>query len=104
MGKPITVVEDCWIGGNVVVLSWCEHREGVAVGAGSVVTRDVGDFVVVAGSPARVIKRLGGEEEGGEGEAGWSIRSFGFGVCVLESGLIKIYLVSFTSRLGNVDD
>lgn len=31
---------------------------GVTVGAGSVVTKDVPDFVVVAGNPARIIKRL----------------------------------------------
>lgn len=31
---------------------------GVTVGAGSVVTKDVPDYVVVAGNPARVIKRI----------------------------------------------
>lgn len=36
---------------------------GVTVGAGSVVTKDVPDYVVVAGNPARVIKRIERPEE-----------------------------------------
>ncbi|KAK3906343.1 galactoside O-acetyltransferase [Staphylotrichum tortipilum] len=57
-GKPITIGPDCWFGGSVVVLPGVTIGRGVTVGAGSVVTRDVGDFVVVAGNPARVIRRL----------------------------------------------
>ncbi|KAL1835891.1 hypothetical protein VTJ49DRAFT_5912 [Mycothermus thermophilus] len=57
-GKPITVGEDCWFGGNVIVLPGVTIGRGVTIGAGSVVTKDVEDFVVVAGNPARVIKRL----------------------------------------------
>jgi acetyltransferase-like isoleucine patch superfamily enzyme len=67
-GKPITVGEDCWFGGNVVVCPGVTIGRGVTVGAGSVVTKDVEDFVVVAGNPARVIKRLEvGEKRGEEG-------------------------------------
>ncbi|KAG7284279.1 hypothetical protein NEMBOFW57_010645 [Staphylotrichum longicolle] len=57
-GKPITIGEDCWFGGSVVVCPGVTIGRGVTVGAGSVVTKDVEDFVVVAGNPARVIKRL----------------------------------------------
>ena len=71
---------------------------GVTVGAGNVVTRDVGDFVVVAGNPARVIRRLGGGEERGEVEGSqgghWSAWSVGFGVCVLETRVIRISVFS----------
>ncbi|KAL2172255.1 hypothetical protein VTG60DRAFT_6633 [Thermothelomyces hinnuleus] len=72
-GKPITIGEDCWLGGNVVVCPGVTIGRGVTVGAGSVVNKDVEDFVVVAGNPARIIRRLdipSGEkkEENGAGE------------------------------------
>lgn len=57
-GKPITIGEDCWFGGNCIVLPGVTIGNGVTVGAGSVVTKDVPDYVVVAGNPARVIKRI----------------------------------------------
>ncbi|KAH6962598.1 galactoside O-acetyltransferase [Ilyonectria sp. MPI-CAGE-AT-0026] len=57
-GKPITVGEDCWFGGNCIVLPGVTIGRGVTVGAGSVVTKDVPDRVVVAGNPARVIRKL----------------------------------------------
>jgi acetyltransferase-like isoleucine patch superfamily enzyme len=57
-GKPITIGEDCWFGGNVIVVPGVTIGRGVTVGAGSVVTRDVEDFCVVAGNPARVIRRV----------------------------------------------
>ncbi|KAK4442699.1 putative acetyltransferase [Podospora aff. communis PSN243] len=57
-GKPIVIGEDCWFGGNVVVLPGVTIGNGVTVGAGSVVTRDVPDYVVVVGNPARVVKKL----------------------------------------------
>lgn len=58
LGAPITVGEDCWFGGNVVVCPGVTIGRGVTIGAGSVVTKDVPDFVVVAGNPARVIKKI----------------------------------------------
>ncbi|KAK4038493.1 acetyltransferase [Parachaetomium inaequale] len=68
-GKPIRVGEDCWFGGGVIVCPGVTIGRGVTVGAGSVVTRDVEDFVVVAGNPARVVRRLDvGEKGKGEGE------------------------------------
>jgi len=57
-GKPITIGEDCWLGGNCVVLPGVTIGKGVTVGAGSVVTKDVPDDVVVVGNPARVIKKV----------------------------------------------
>jgi acetyltransferase-like isoleucine patch superfamily enzyme len=70
-GKPIVVGEDCWFGGGVTVCPGVTIGRGVTVGAGSVVTRDVEDFVVVAGNPARVIRRLEGAATNGvNGEKG----------------------------------
>ncbi|KAJ5668956.1 Maltose/galactoside acetyltransferase [Penicillium macrosclerotiorum] len=58
MGKPITIGEDCWIGGNVIVLPGITIGKGSTVGAGSVVTKDVPAFHVVAGNPARIIRKI----------------------------------------------
>jgi acetyltransferase-like isoleucine patch superfamily enzyme len=58
LGSPITIGEDCWFGGNVIVLPGVTIGRGVTVGAGSVVTKSVEDFCVVAGNPARVIRRV----------------------------------------------
>jgi len=58
LGAPINIGEDCWFGGNVIVLAGVTIGRGVTIGAGSVVTKDVPDFVVVAGNPARVLKKI----------------------------------------------
>ncbi|GAB7339946.1 hypothetical protein MBLNU457_6463t1 [Dothideomycetes sp. NU457] len=55
MGREIRVGEDCWIGGGAILLPGVEVGRGSVVGAGSVVTKDVGEFTVVAGNPARKI-------------------------------------------------
>ena len=57
-GKDIIVEEDCWIGGNAVILPGVRVGRGSTVGAGSVVTRDVPPFHVVAGNPARIIRKI----------------------------------------------
>ncbi|KAJ5709999.1 acetyltransferase [Penicillium malachiteum] len=57
-GKPIVIGEDCWIGGNVVILPGITIGRGSTVGAGSVVTKDVPPFHVVAGNPARIIRKI----------------------------------------------
>lgn len=48
---------DAWIGANVTILPGC-HRIGIGavIGAGSVVTRDVQDFEIVVGNPARALR------------------------------------------------
>ena len=54
---PITIGDSVWLGGNVTVLPGVTIGDAV-VGAGSVVTRDVPPRTVVAGNPARIIRRL----------------------------------------------
>lgn len=68
-GRPITIGPDCWIGGNVIILPGVTIGKGVTVGAGSVVTKDVPDYVVVVGNPARVIKSVEVSERAPDGAA-----------------------------------
>lgn len=56
--KPIVICDDAWIGMNVMILKGVTIGEGAIVGAGSVVTRDVPAWTVVAGNPARIVKTL----------------------------------------------
>ncbi len=57
-GEPITIQDNVWIGGSVVICPGVTIGEGSVIGAGSVVTKDVPPRVVVAGNPARVIRSL----------------------------------------------
>ena len=56
--KTVTLMEGCWLGANVVVLPGVTIGKNSVVGAGSIVTKDVPDRVVVAGNPATLIKNL----------------------------------------------
>ena len=56
--KPITICDDAWIGMNVIILKGITIGEGAIVGAGSVVTKNVPAWTIVAGNPARVVKNL----------------------------------------------
>jgi galactoside O-acetyltransferase len=56
--KPIKICDDAWIGMNVLILKGVTIGRGSIVGAGSVVTKDVPDWTVVAGNPAVVVKTL----------------------------------------------
>lgn len=53
---PVVIRDKAWIGFNVIILRGITIGEGAVVGAGSVVTRDVAPYTVVAGNPARFIK------------------------------------------------
>ena len=58
--KPITVGNDVWFGGNVVVLPGVTIGNNVVIGAGSVVVHDIPDGVVAVGNPCRPIKKVDG--------------------------------------------
>ncbi|MGB6117940.1 MAG: DapH/DapD/GlmU-related protein [Mesorhizobium sp.] len=54
--KRVTVGHDVWIGHGAVVLPGIRIGNGAVIGANAVVTRDVGPYEIVAGSPARRIR------------------------------------------------
>lgn len=56
--KPILIQKGAWIGANVVILRGISIGKHAIVGAGSVVTKDVPDYAVVVGNPAKVVKML----------------------------------------------
>ncbi|KAG2431722.1 hypothetical protein HXX76_009218 [Chlamydomonas incerta] len=55
---PISIGDDVWVGGGAIILPGVSVGSGSVVGAGSVVTRNVEPFTVVAGNPARLVRRL----------------------------------------------
>jgi len=55
---PVTIGNNVWIGGSVTILAGVTIGDNVTIGAGSVVVKDVPSGVVVAGNPARIIKKL----------------------------------------------
>ena len=54
---PIIVGNNVWIGGSSVILQGVTVAEGAKVAAGSVVTKDVAPYTIVAGVPAKFIKK-----------------------------------------------
>ena len=56
--KPIVVGRNAWLGADVKVLAGVTIGENAIVAAGSVVTKDVPANMVVAGSPARIIREI----------------------------------------------
>jgi maltose O-acetyltransferase len=57
-GKPVTVGDDVWIGGQAVLNPGVEVGDRSVVASGAVVTNDVPAGVVVQGNPAEVVKEL----------------------------------------------
>ena len=56
--KPITIGDNVWLGGGVIVCPGVTIGSDSVIGAGSVVTRDIPARVVAVGNPARVIREL----------------------------------------------
>lgn len=61
--SPISIGRGCWIGQNVTVLPGVTLGDNVIVGAGSIVTSSFPSNVIIAGSPAKVIKRFNFEQK-----------------------------------------
>jgi phosphonate metabolism protein (transferase hexapeptide repeat family) len=61
-GKKVTIGHDVWVGHGAVVMPGIAIGNGAAVGANAVVTRDVAPFTIVAGNPAKLLRRRFPEE------------------------------------------
>ena len=62
--RGIHVGNDVWIGAMVTVMPGVRIGDGSVIGAGSIVTRDVPDYSIAIGNPARVVGRRGGDPTG----------------------------------------
>lgn len=54
--QPIIIEDDVWVGNNVIILPKVKIGKGSIIGAGSVVTKNVEPYSIVAGVPAKFIK------------------------------------------------
>ena len=56
--KGVEIGDDCWIGGNTTIMPGVKIGKGCTIGSGSIVTRDIPDFSVAIGTPAKVVKKV----------------------------------------------
>lgn len=56
--KPVTICRNAWIGASATILPGVTVGENAVVGAASVVTKDVPQNAIVAGNPARIIRKI----------------------------------------------
>ena len=56
--EPVTIGNNVWIGGGVIILPGVTIGDNVTVGAGSVVARDIPANTVAMGNPCRVVKNI----------------------------------------------
>lgn len=54
--SPVTIKEGAWIGNNVIILPGVTIGKKAVIGAGSVVTKDIPDYTIAVGNPAKPIK------------------------------------------------
>ena len=59
--EPVEIGDDVWIAARAIILPGVKIHRGAIVGAGAVVTRDVPEYAVVGGNPARIIRYRNGK-------------------------------------------
>lgn len=61
--KPIEIGNDVWVGANVIILDGVKIGNGAIIGAGSIVTKDVDPYAIVAGVPAQTVRYRFSDEQ-----------------------------------------
>ena len=56
MVEPVVIDDDVWIGGSVTILPGVHVGHGAILAACAVITKDVPDFAIVGGNPAKILK------------------------------------------------
>ena len=63
--SPITIGEDCWLGGGVTICPGVIIGDRCIIGAGSVVVKDIPSDSIAVGNPCKVIKSIEGSHTNG---------------------------------------
>ena len=61
-GIGVTIGDNVWIGGNTVILPGVHIGSNTVIGAGSVVTKDIPEWVIAGGNPCKVIRKITEED------------------------------------------
>lgn len=100
---PLKIGHDVWIGRNAMILPGCKCiGNGAVIGAGAVVTHDVGPYSVVAGNPAREIRKRFGQTEIQMLEASeWFLKSpEELGDCFRYADNVKVFIEHLGSGIS----
>lgn len=62
VSKNVTIEDDAWIGARVTILPGVIIGKGAIIGAGSVVIKNIPEFTIAAGVPAKEIRRINPDE------------------------------------------
>lgn len=61
--KQTKIENDVWIGGNAIILQGVSIGNGAVIGAGAVVNKDIPDYAIAVGVPAKIVKYRFNEEK-----------------------------------------
>ena len=61
--RRITIGNDVWLGRNVIITNYANIGDGVIAGAGAIITKDIPDYAIVVGNPARILRYRYSEEQ-----------------------------------------
>ena len=61
-GKPVTIGDDVWVGGNTVINPGITIGSNAVIGSGAVVTKDIPGGVIAAGNPCKVLRSITEED------------------------------------------
>ena len=58
LGKAVDIGDDVWVGGGAIICPGVRVGARSVIGAGSVVTKDIAEWVLAAGNPCRVVREI----------------------------------------------